>query len=78
VISKDDDEEKVQETIVNYVDNHSHDQAPPARALDWLQSTSTGQPPPYPKRSNLDKPPMQLEFDFLGNLKNVCITIPLF
>jgi hypothetical protein len=57
----------------------SHEKAPtPPRASDRLQSTSTTQPPPYPERMNLDKPPTQPEFDFLGELKNVCVRIPLF
>jgi hypothetical protein len=36
--------------------------------------------PPYTKRLNQDKPATQPEFDFLGELKNVCVkilTIPI-
>jgi hypothetical protein len=36
------------------------------------------QNPPYPERLSLEKPCTQPEFDFLGELKNVCVKIPLF
>jgi hypothetical protein len=36
------------------------------------------QDPPYPERLNQEKPFTQPEFDFLGELKNVCVKIPLF
>jgi hypothetical protein len=36
------------------------------------------QNPPYPERLHLEKPFTQPEFDFLGELKNVCVKIPLF
>jgi hypothetical protein len=36
------------------------------------------QGPPYPKRLNQKKSFTQPEFDFLGELKNVCVKIPLF
>jgi hypothetical protein len=34
--------------------------------------------PPYPERLNIDKTLVQSEFDFLRELKNVCVKIPLF
>jgi hypothetical protein len=36
------------------------------------------QNPPYPEILNLEKPFTQPEFDFLGELKNVCVKILLF
>jgi hypothetical protein len=36
------------------------------------------QNPPYPERLNLEKPLTQPTFDFLGELKNVCVKILLF
>jgi hypothetical protein len=32
----------------------------------------------YPKRLNIDKSIIQLDFDFLGEFKRVCVRIPLF
>jgi hypothetical protein len=34
--------------------------------------------PPYPERLNIEKSPTQQEFDLLGELRNVCVKIPLF
>jgi hypothetical protein len=34
--------------------------------------------PPYPERLNIEKAPAQPEFDLLGELRNVCVKIPLF
>jgi hypothetical protein len=39
---------------------------------------SHDQTPPYSERLNINKSIIQLEFDFLGEFKNVCVIIPLF
>ena len=36
------------------------------------------QNPPYLEILNLEKPPTHPEFDFLGELKNMCVKIQLF
>jgi hypothetical protein len=42
------------------------------------KSSGTVLVPPYPERLTIEKPSTQLEFDLLGELRNVCVKIMLF
>jgi hypothetical protein len=71
-------------------DDQEGDQEPkyqdpsPAKKLSTLETIDQHKlcepivTPPYPKRIAIDKTPMQVKFNLLGELRNVCVKIPSF
>ena len=75
-----DKEEEIPPPIINKSKYH-HNGHPhiPAQPSSRLQPTENVQcPPPYPETLNLDIPLTQPEFKCSGELRNVCVRIPLF
>jgi hypothetical protein len=67
---------------IEYLNEDVHNEEPEQKQSHEPLKVDNSHPelqnPPYPEILNLEKPLTQPEFDFLGELKNVCVKIPLF